>query len=109
MYRWYNRFWIELFKLIYYGIKDLMQIIFGGKNVRHFVFKVPRYCRYKCDYVFVCRNYSKEWKTRKGCLIANDDFFLDNEQYYYEAGKNAECDRIKRNYRKNQQKEDNKK
>lgn len=101
-----NRFWIELFKLIYYGIKDLMQIVFGGKNVRHFVLKVPQYCRYKCDYVFVCRNISKDWKTRKGCLIANDDYFLDNEQYYYEAGKNAECDRIKRNYRKNQQKED---
>ncbi|MBQ5591182.1 MAG: hypothetical protein IIU65_05840 [Clostridia bacterium] len=100
-----NRFWKEIFCQIYYGIKDLMQIIFGGKNVRHFVLKVPRYCRYKCDYVFVCRNYSKEWKTRKGCLIANDNYFLDKEQSYYEAGKECECDRIKRNYRNKQKNE----
>jgi hypothetical protein len=57
-----------------------MQIIFGGKNVRNFVLKVPRYCRYKCDYVFECRNVRKEWKTKKGCLIADEDSFYYREQ-----------------------------
>lgn len=28
---------------------------------------VPLYCRRKCEYVFECRSYERNWKTRNGC------------------------------------------
>ena len=85
---------------IYHSLLDLILIIFGGKNIRHFVLKVPHYCRYKCDNVFLCRNVSKDWRTRKGCLMMNYDVFTDEEEHYFEKGKEAECEKIRRKYRR---------
>jgi hypothetical protein len=84
---------------IYRFIIDLFVIIFGGKNIRHFVFKVPYYCRHHCEHVFICRNASKNWKTRKGCLLLNNEVFYDDEEYYFQKGKEKECEMIRRKYK----------
>ena len=91
---------LNLIKALLTMFRDLILIIFGGKNMRHFVFKVPQYCRYKCDYVFICRDIDKEWKTRKGCLILNYDFFTEREEKFYNCKRAAQCERIIKEYKK---------
>ena len=58
---------IYFLKYIFYCFRDLFLFLFGGKQIRKYILKVPQYCRYKCDDVFICRNAEKEWKAKNPC------------------------------------------
>ena len=58
----------NFFKGIYRRIVDLIDYIKGDKAVRDFIKKVPRYCRWDCHYIFMCRSQKKNWKCKKGCI-----------------------------------------
>jgi hypothetical protein len=63
-----------LFRLFW----NLILIVFGGKKWRSYVFKVPKFCRYRCGHLKECRRYENNWKCRAGgCVLINDGITFD--------------------------------
>ena len=76
---YYYRFkkYVDFFK----WFRDLIVLIFGDKQTRQFISKVPSYCRYECNCVFECRNPAKEWKCKRGCLLLNVENRSTKQKY----------------------------
>ena len=61
-----------IFKALFRLCWNLILIVFGGKKWRSYVFKVPKFCRYRCGHLNECRNPANKWKCRSGCILIKD-------------------------------------
>lgn len=50
-------------------LRDKIVLLFGKEEKKEYIKKVPKYCRWYCDYVDECRDKNKGWKCRSGCRV----------------------------------------